>query len=159
VTASTVTDSPATILAALRGSALGALVVLLLQYGLGIGANLYATLPVSDHGKSIFPALAAAFTDGPDIVIAHAVLGTLLLSGAVIVLIRAVRTHSPRLIALAALALAAIIAAWLSGARFVGTTTNGASLAMAIATGIAILAYTLILFLVATPATRKEAAS
>jgi hypothetical protein len=92
-----------------------------------------------------------------DIVIAHAVLGTLLLIGAVTVLIRAVRTHSPLLIALAALALAAIIAAWLSGARFVGTTTNSASLAMAIATGIAILAYILILFPVANPATRREA--
>jgi hypothetical protein len=66
------------------------------------------------------------------------VLGTLLL-------IRVVRTRSPLLIALAALALAAIIAAGLSGARFVGTTTNGASLAMAIATGIAILAYILVL--------------
>ena len=66
-------------------------------------------------------------------------------------------THSLPLIALAGLALAAIIAAWLSGARFVGTTTNGASLAMAIATGIAILAYILILFLVATPAARREA--
>ena len=84
-------------------------------------------------------------------------LGTLLLIGAVTVLIRAVHTHSPPLIALAALALAAIIAAWLYGARFVGTTTNGASLAMAIATGIAILAYILILFLVANPTTRSAA--
>jgi hypothetical protein len=52
---------------ALRASTLAALVVLLLQYGLGIGANLYATLPASDHGKSIFPAFAAAITKGPDI--------------------------------------------------------------------------------------------
>ena len=145
-----------TVTAALCASTLAALVVLLLQYGLGIDANLYANLPASDHGKSIFPAFAVAITSGPDIVIAHAVLGTLLLIGAVTVLIRAVRTHSPPLIALAALALAAIIAAWLSGARFVGTTTNGASLAMAIATGIAILAYVVILFLVATPAARLE---
>jgi hypothetical protein len=146
-----------TVVVALRASTLAALVVLLLQYGLGIDANLYATLPTSDHGKSIFPAFAAAITNGPDIVIAHAVLGTLLLIGAVTVLIRAIRTHSPPLIALAGLALAAIIAAWLSGARFVGTTTNGVSLAMAIATGIAIVAYILILFLVATPAARPVA--
>jgi hypothetical protein len=48
--------------ALLRASTLGALVVLLLQYGLGIDANLYATLPASDHGKSIFPGFAAAIT-------------------------------------------------------------------------------------------------
>src|SRR4029077_10296341 len=147
----------ATVPVALRASTLAALVVLLLQYGLGIAANLYATLPASEHGKSIFPAFAAAITTGPDIVIAHAVLGTLLLIGAVTVLIRAVRTHLLPLIALAALALAAIIAAWLYGARFIGTTANSASLAMAIATGIAVLAYILILFLVATPAARREA--
>jgi hypothetical protein len=146
-----------TVAAALRASTLAALVVLLLQYGLGIGANLYGTLPASDHGKSIFPAFAAAITNGPNIVIAHAVLGTLLLVGAVTVPIRALRTYLVPLIALAALALAAIIAAWFSGARFVGTSTNGASLAMAIATAVAILAYILILFLVATPAARLEA--
>jgi hypothetical protein len=42
---------------ALRASTPAALVVLLLQYGLGIRANLYATLP----------AFAAAITKGPDI--------------------------------------------------------------------------------------------
>ena len=148
-----------TVVVALRASTLAALVVLLLQYGLGIDANLYATLPASDHGKSILTAFAAAITSGPDIVIAHAVLGTLLLIGAVTVLIRAVRTHLLPLITLAALALAAIIAAWLSGARFVGIATNGASLAMAIASGIAILAYIVILFLVAAPAARREGAA
>ena len=142
--------------ALLRASTLGALVVLLLQYGLGIDANLYATLPASDQGKSIFPGFAAAITKGPNIVIAHAVLGTLLLIGAVIVVVRALRTRLRPLIALAAIALAAIIAAWVSGARFVGTSTNGASLAMAIATAVAILAYVVILFLVATPAARLE---
>jgi hypothetical protein len=141
---------------ALRASTLAALVVLLLQYGLGIDANLYATLPASDNGKSIFPAFAAAITSGPDIVIAHAVLGTLLLIGAVTVLVRALGSHLLPLIALAVLALAAIIAAWLSGARFVGTTTNSASLAMAIATAVAIVAYILILFLAGTPAARRE---
>src|SRR5262249_44116628 len=121
-----------TVPAPLRASALAALVVLLLQYGLGIGANLYATLPASDHGKSIFPAFAAALTKGPDIVMAHVVLGTLLLIGSVTVFVRAVRTQLRVPIALAALALAAILAAWLFGARFVGTASNGASLAMAI---------------------------
>lgn len=141
-----------TVTAALRGSTLGALVVLLLQYGLGIDANLYANLPASDHGKSIFPAFAAAITKGPNIVIAHAVLGTLLLIGAVIVLVRALRTQLLPLIALAAIALAGIIAAWLSGARFVGNSANGASLAMAIATGVAAVAYAFILFLATTSA-------
>ena len=60
-----------TVPVALRASTLAALVVLLLQYGLGIDATLYATVPASDHGKSIFPAFGAASTGGSGIVIAH----------------------------------------------------------------------------------------
>jgi hypothetical protein len=145
-----------TIPAGLRANTLAAVVMLLLQYGLGIGANLYATLPASGHGKSIFPAFAAAITKGPDVVIAHAVLGTLLIITATNALIRSLRARLAPIIVLAAVGLAAIIVAWLFGARFMGTSTDSASLAMAIATGIAILAYTLILFLAAATNTKNN---
>ena len=135
-----------TLPAGLRANTLAAVVMLLLQYGLGIGASLYATLPASDHGKSIFAAFAASITKGPDVVIAHAVLGTLLIITATNAFIRSLRARLAPIIMLAAVGLAAISVAWLFGARFMGTSTDSASLAMAIATGIAILAYTLILF-------------
>src|SRR5579864_5278678 len=49
--------APATPPAGLRANTLAALVMLLFQYGLGVGANLYATLPTADHGKDLLSAL------------------------------------------------------------------------------------------------------
>ena len=59
------------------------------------------------------------------------------------------------MIALATAALLAILVAWLSGARFVGDTSNGPSLAMALATAVAILSYATIIFVSSTH--REEA--
>ena len=47
---------------------------------------------------------------------------------------------------IAAIALLAVVAAWLSGARFVGDAAGAASFGMAIATGVALLSYVIILF-------------
>ena len=44
------------------------------------------------------------------------------------------------------MALAAIVTAWVSGARFTGGGATGASFGMAIATAVALLCYVLILF-------------
>ena len=77
----------------------------------------------------------------------HALLGTLLLVTALAAVIRSSRLAARPLIALAAVALVAIVVAWLSGADFVGQAKNGSSLAMALATALAILCYALVLFL------------
>jgi hypothetical protein len=53
------------------------------------------------------------------------------------------------------LSLLGIVVAWLSGARFVGTTANGASLTMAVATGVSILCYVVVLFIVPGSSTEK----
>ena len=58
--------------AALRGNAMGGLVMVLVEYGLGISANLYATLPAADKGKTLFAALGAAVGNGPVVVSLHA---------------------------------------------------------------------------------------
>src|SRR5262249_21308620 len=63
----------------LRANALAAVVMMLIQYSLGISVNLYSTLPASDHGKSLFPGFAAAVGKGPALVTLHALLGTFLL--------------------------------------------------------------------------------
>jgi hypothetical protein len=48
-----------------------------------------------------------------------------------------------------------IVVAWLSGARFVGTMASGASLTMAVASGVSILCYALVLFIVPGSSTEK----
>ena len=131
----------------LCANALAAVVMLLIQYGLGIAVNLYSTLPAADHGGSLFRGFASAVGNGPVLLTLHAVLGTLLLITAVSALVRSLRLEAPPPIALTAVALAAIIVAWLSGSEFVGHKQNGASLAMALATAVAILSYALVIFL------------
>jgi len=135
----------------LRTNAFAAVVMILLQFGLGVGVNLYATLPASDAGQGLLAAFGRAVSGGPIVLTVHALLGTLLLITGLAAVVRASLARRPLYIGLTSSALLAIIVAWLSGARFVGDQTNGASLAMAIATGLAILCYALILFVV--PAT------
>lgn len=131
----------------LRPNSFAAVVMLLIEYGLGIWVNLYAQIPASDQGKGTFAAFGAAVAHGPVALAVHAVLGTLLLVTAVAFIIRAVLARRAAAIVIGAVALLAIIAAWVSGTRFVGDAASGASLGMAIATGVALLGYVTILFI------------
>jgi len=135
-------------LTGLLGNSLAALVMLLVQFSLGISLNLYSTLPASDHGKSLFPGFAAAVSKGPALLVLHALLGTLLLVTAAAALVRSTRLGAAPPIVLTAAALLAIVVAWLAGSAFVGHEKNGASLAMALATAGAILCYALVIFVV-----------
>jgi hypothetical protein len=132
----------------LRANALAAVVMLLVQYCLGISVNLYSTIPVSDHGKSLFAGFTSAVRDGPLLLSLHALLGTLLLITASGALVRSLRLTATSPTALTAVALLAIIVAWLAGSAFVGHMKNGTSLTMALGTAVAILCYTLVIFLV-----------
>ncbi len=131
----------------LRGNTFAAIVMLLVQYGLGIAVNLYSTLPASDRGKSTFGSYESAVGNGPLLLSLHAVLGTLLLITASAAVIRAIRLTGARYVIPTAVALTAILTAWVAGARFVGDMKNGASLAMALATAVAILCYALVILL------------
>jgi len=132
----------------LRSNSFAAVVMLLLEFGLGVGVNLYATLPVADHGKALFPAFGTAVTGGPIVLAVHAVLGTILLITGISAVVRASLARQFALIVITGISLLAIVAAWLSGAQFIGTMANGASMTMAIATAVSILCYALVLFIV-----------
>ena len=130
----------------LRANSFSAVVMLLAQYGLGIWVNVYAQIPASDHGKGAFAAFGAAVADGPVALALHAVLGTLLLATAIAFIVRAALARKIATTVIGVIAFLAIIGAWLSGARFVGDAADGASFAMAIETGVALLCYVIILF-------------
>jgi hypothetical protein len=118
-------------LATLRGTCMGAAVLLIVQFGLGIGINLYVALPA---GKSFFGTVF-----GSAAVAVHAVVALALLGAAISALVRAVRAR--RAVAFTAVGLAAILAAAAAGASFVGSQSNGASLSMALATAVAMFCY------------------
>jgi len=150
------TPASAKRLNALRANSLAATVMLVLEFGLGVGVNLYAKIPTADDGKSLLPAFGRAVSGGPIVLTLHALLGTLLLITGVAAVVRASLLRSSELVALASVALVALVVAWQSGARFVGNEANAASMAMAIATGVTILCYAVILFVVAPSATAER---
>jgi hypothetical protein len=128
--------TPDSRLATLRGNCMGAAVLLIIQFGLGIGVNLYVAVPAH---KSLFSTVF-----GSAVLAAHAVIALLLLGAAIGALVRAIR--SKRLIVFTSVGLAAILAAGIAGASFVGNATNGASLGMALATAVAMFCYLAAIF-------------
>lgn len=111
---------------------MGALVMLILQFALGMGVNLYITPSKGGISK--------AFTNGPLLAL-HAVLGVLLVIAALDLLVRAVLARHRVLIPVSALGLGAVAAAAGSGGAFLSSHSTGSSLGMALATAVAMLCY------------------
>ena len=121
----------------LRRVSLAALVMLVVQYGLGIILNLYIAVPASDAHAGLMQEIAS----GPAMLTVHAVLGLGLIGAALMLLVRAVRLEDRVIAMLAAAGLTAIGGAFASGEIFVRNGQSGASLAMALLTGVALLCY------------------
>jgi hypothetical protein len=118
-------------LAALRGNCMGAAVLLIVQFGLGIGLNLYVTVPT---GKSFFATVVSS-----GLLAVHAIVALALLGATISALVRAIRVR--RAVAFTAAGLAAIVVAAGAGISFAGSQGNGASLTMALATAVAMFCY------------------
>jgi hypothetical protein len=131
----------------LRANSLAATVMLLVQYCLGIWTAFRAGPPASAIGRPLFSAFGAAVADGPVVLTLHALLGTLLLGTSATALVRSVRLRHTPAIALTAVALLAIVGAWVSGATYVGRLTSSSTIAMAFATALALLCYALVIFI------------
>ena len=127
----------------MRGASLGASAMLVIQFGLGIGVNLYVTLPTAGSGGR---SIGQAFSNGA-LLAAHTVLGLLLIVTAVSLLVRAIIARHRPIIVAAVVGLLAILAAAGFGSSFVNRSTTGASMGMAMATGVALLCYIAALFI------------
>lgn len=135
-------------LLALRGNSFGVLVMLIVQFAIGIVVNLYATIPAGDKGSGIFVAIGRALTHGPWSLATHAGLGLLIVLGAVALVARSIVARHTASIVLSVIGLAAIVSAAVNGARFVADGGQAsASLAMALSTAVAMLCYATGLFL------------
>jgi hypothetical protein len=134
----------------LRRISLGMLAGLLIQYGLGMIVNLYVNVPARDQGGGILTAIARALSGGPASLIVHAALGLLLIVGAVNLVVRAVILRLRLVAWLSAVSLLAITGAAAAGAAFVNAGADGASLTMALLTGVAVFCYAANLFALGT---------
>jgi hypothetical protein len=135
--------------AGLRQASLAILIVLIAQFALGIGVNLYVTLPAAGH-----PGHGSWFGNGPLLAL-HAALGMFLILAAIFVLVRAILARNMTLIITSAAGLVAILLAAFFGSGFTDKLTNGYSLGMALATAVALACYAVGLYVV--PAPRKGA--
>ena len=130
--------------AGLRRASLAILIVLIVQFALGIGVNLYVTLPAAGH-----PGHASWFGNGALLAL-HAALGMFLILAAIFVLVRAIMARSVTLIVTSAAGLVAILLAAFFGSGFTDKLTDGYSLGMAIAFAVALACYTIGLYVMST---------
>ena len=134
-------------LAGLRRASLITLFMLIVQFGVGIGVNLYVTLPAAGSGGR--PA-GQAFSSGPGLAL-HVVIGLLLVVSAIGLLVQAIMARHGPVIAAAALGLVGIVVAAGQGFSFVHDSTNAASMGMAGAGCVALLCYAVVLYLARPP--------
>ena len=126
--------------AGLRQASLAIVIVLIVQFALGISVNLYVTLPAAGH-----PGHASWFGNGPLLAL-HAALGMFLVLAAVFVLVRAITARNAALIVTSSAGLVAIGAAFFFGASFTEKLTDGYSLGMAISFAAALACYAIGLY-------------
>jgi hypothetical protein len=131
--------------AGLRQASLGILLLLVVQFALGMGVNLYVTLPAAGH-----PGHSSWFGNGILLAL-HAAIGMLLILGALAVLIRAIMARNVTLIITSAAGLVAILLAAFFGSGFTDKLTNGYSLGMALAFAVALACYAIGLFALRRP--------
>jgi hypothetical protein len=132
-------------LARLRRSSLGLVVMLIVQFILGIIYNLYGTAPTSTKSVGLF--------SSPDLAL-HVVLGILLFIAAVGQLIQAIGARSALSIWLSAIGLLSILGAGFAGLGFAGSGASGASLGMSLAFAVALACYVVLVF--ALPSAASE---
>lgn len=133
--------APASLARVRRGS-LAVLVLVVLEFGIGMYVNLYVTIPRADHGHSV----GSAISNGPTLTV-HAVIGLLLGLGALGVLVQAVMARHPAAIAASAAGLFALAFASVAGASFTSSGGPADSMAMSVFTGVGLLCYAANLYL------------
>ena len=134
-------------LARMRMSILGAVVMLIVQFILGMIYNLYGTAPTSTKSIGLF--------SSPDLAL-HVILGVLLVIAAAGQLIRAIGIRHQLSIWLSALGLLSILGAGFAGLGFTGSGASGASLGMSLAFAVALACYVVLVFTLPSSASARS---
>jgi hypothetical protein len=124
-------------LARIRTSSLGGVIMLIVEFILGIVYNLYGTAPTAKKSIGLFSSPVLAL---------HVIVAILLLIAAVSQLIRAIGTRHRLTISMSSLGLLGILGAGFSGLGFTSKGAAGASLGMALAFAVALAAYVVLVF-------------
>jgi hypothetical protein len=141
---------------AVRRSSLGVSAALLVQYALGLWVSIYVTVPARDQGGGLLAAVGRALANGPAALAVHAGLGLFLLLGSIALVVRAVAARTGFFMITSAVSLLAVLGAAGSGAAFVNTGQDGASLTMGLLTAVALLCQVINLFRLSAPSSPSE---
>ena len=133
----------------LRGSSIGLVAMLVIQFILGMIYNLYGTVPTSKKSVGLF--------SSPDLAL-HVILGILLFVTAVVLLIRAAGARHRLSIWLSAVGLLSIFGAGFAGLGFTGSGAAGASLGMSLGFALALACYIAMIVALAPGAPAPSAA-
>lgn len=127
----------------LRRGCLAVLVLLVVEYGLGMYVNLYVTVPRADRDGSLGSAISA----GPPVLSVHIVVGLVLGLAAVAVLAQAIAARRWAVSAISVIGLAALAFASAAGAGFTSSGDAAESMAMSVMTGVALVCYAVSLYM------------
>jgi hypothetical protein len=130
------------------------LVLLVVQFVVGMSVNLYVTIPTHHPGAGSGPYLSGAlasllwsFSSGLPLLIVHVLIGLLLLLSAIELVVHAVRAGHRVAVWLASLGLTAIIFAGFNGASFLKYSLAISSMLMSVGFAVAVVCYVVILTL------------
>jgi heme A synthase len=126
----------------IRMASFGALTMLVLQFVLGTAYSLYGTAPTSSKSVGMFSS---------PLIAVHVILGILLVIAAIMLVVRAVQARHRPSIATTSAGLLVILGAFGAGSSFAQDGSDGASLAMALLTAVAMLCYAANLVILGRP--------
>jgi uncharacterized membrane protein YhaH (DUF805 family) len=133
--------------------ALGAVAVLLVQFGFGSAVNLFVTIPSRHPGAHPSNYLAGswsgviwAMSHGAFSLVVHAILGLVLVLMAISIVVRATRMKDVRMNTWAILGLLFIVGAGFNGASFLDYNKNVSSFVMALLGFASIASYAIMLY-------------
>jgi len=138
--------------------AFGALLMVLVQAGIGMAVNLYVTVPdhhpgahPADYLTGSFDSVVWALGHGAVALAVHAFLGLGLIIMTVSVAVRSLKVRRRSVASWSFLAMFLVIGAGFNGASFLDFNDNVSSLLMALLAFCAAASYAVVLFLLASP--------
>ena len=109
---------------------------LIVQYLLGMFANMFVTFPDTSKEATLWE-----FAKAQPSIMTHIVLAALLVIGGIVLLIRAIRKKDKQWIIAGSVGLFGLLAGGIAGARFIPTQQDGYSFIMAVAFIVSFVAY------------------
>ena len=149
----------------MRDQFLGSLILLIVQFLLGMAVNLFVTIPTDHPGANppeyfggVVQSVTWAILHGHVLLIIHASLGLLLVLNALGLLVAAIRARARDLITVTSFGLFGVLAAGFNGGSFLNYNQDFSSMLMAVFFAIAVVAYAIGLFVAVRPASASPSA-